>query len=219
MDALDALDDMDQPAQPKAPKYRKLTTHDRRALVEQLSVPTRPSCTGRGGDGTTTITIYRLPMSDRRSNGNLHLRTDCIGWLLAYAADELHYQGIVAPCPVPQSRPANCAAVAGLRLEWAFATQEWACEFVDGVLLGTERRSALRDFTKAQFDDMRSHNKMDAYWSNATLVDRKGVATYIAISWGHSTAARGGAPECGGPPELQVATVAVGDGCLAVAGA
>jgi hypothetical protein len=219
MDALDALDDMDQPAQPKAHKYRKLTSHDRRALVEQLSVPTRPSCTGRGGDGTTTITIYRLPMADRRSNGHLYLRTDCIGWLLAYAADELHYQGVVAPCPVPQSRPANCAAVAGLRMEWAFATQEWACEFVDGPLLGTKHRFAVRDLTKDQFDDMRANNKLDAYWSNATLVDKKGVAKDIAMSWGHSTAARGGAPECGGPPELQVAAVAVGDGCLAVVGA
>jgi len=60
---------------------------------------------------------------------------------------------------------------------------------------------------------------MDEYWSNATLVDRKGVAKEFAIAWGYSTAARGGAPECGGPPELQVAAAAVGDGCLAVAGA
>ena len=104
-------------------------------------------------------------------------------------------------------------------MEWAFATQEWACEFVDGPLLGTKHRFAVRDLTKDQFDDMRANNKLDAYWSNATLLDKKGVAKDIAMSWGHSTAARGGAPECCGPPALQVAAVAVGDGCLAVVGA
>ena len=113
---------------------------------------------------------------------------------------------------MPQARPANFTAVAGLRSEWAFATQEWACEFVDGPLLGTKCRFGLRDLTKAQFDDMRSHNKMDAYLGNSTLVDRNSVAKEVAIAWGYSTAARGDAPGCGGPPELQVAAVAVGDG-------
>ena len=39
------------------------------------------------------------------------------------------------------------------------------------------------------------------------------------MSWGHSTAARVGAPECGGPLALRVAAIVVGDGCLAVVGA
>ena len=140
MDELDTISEIDSSPQPKPLKYRKLNTHDRRALVETLSVPTRPVCTGCGDGDTTTIRVYRLLMSDRRSNAHLHLRTDCIGWLMAYAADEFHYQGVVAPCFVPQSRVGNCATVAGLRSEWAFATQEWACEFVDGPLLGTKRR-------------------------------------------------------------------------------
>ena len=147
---IDPMDELDAttPAQPKPLKYRKLSTVHRRALVETLTVPTRPICTGRGDGDTTTIRVYRLPMSDSRSNARLYLRTDCIDWLLAYAADELHCQGVIAPCPVPQSRVGNRSDVAGLRLEWAFASQAWACEFVDGPLLCTTRRFPVRDLTK-----------------------------------------------------------------------
>ena len=70
MDELDAITS----AQPKPLKYRKLSTYDRRALVETLTVPTRPICTGRGDGGTTTISVYRLPMSDRRSNAQRNRR-------------------------------------------------------------------------------------------------------------------------------------------------
>ena len=215
MDELDAITS----AQPKPLKYRKLSTYDRRALVETLTVPTRPICTGRGDGDTTTIRVYRLSMLASRSNARLYLRTDCIDWLLAYAADELHYQGVIAPCPVPQSRIGNRSEVAGLRLEWAFASQAWACEFVDGPLLGTTRRFPVRDLTKAQFAEMRSGNKINAYWSQASPAEKRIAAMAVALEWASSAAARVDAQSCGGPPESQVAAVAVDDGCLAVAGA
>ena len=124
MDELDDIAVTDSPSQPKPPKFRNVRASDCRAMVETLAVPTRPICTGRGPGDTTTISANRLGMSDRRSHAHLYLRTDCIGWLLAYAADELHHQGVIAPRLVPQSRAGNCTAVAGLRLEWALATQE-----------------------------------------------------------------------------------------------
>ena len=215
MDELDAITS----AQPKPLKYRKLSTYDRRALVETLTVPTRPICTGRGDGDTTTISVYRLSMLDSRSNARLYLRTDCIDWLLAYAADELHYQGVIAPCPVPQSRVGNRSDVPGLRLEWAFASHEWACEFVDGPLLGTTRRFPVRDLTKAQFAEMRTGNKINAYWSQASPAEKRMATMAVALEWASSAAARVDAQSCGGPPESQVAAVAVDDGCLAVAGA
>ena len=215
MDELDAITS----AQPKPLKYRRLSTYDRRALVETLAVPTRPICTGRGDGDTTTISVYRLSMSDSRSNARLYLRTDCINWLLAYAADELHYQGVIAPCPVPQSRVGNRSDVPGLRLEWEFASHEWACEFVDGPLLGTTRRFPVRDLTKAQFTEMRSGNKVNAYWSQASPAEKRMATMAIALEWASSVAARVDAQGCDGPPESQVAAVAVDDGFLAVAGA
>lgn len=219
IDPMDELDDIITSAQPKPLKYRKLSTVHRRALVETLTVPTRPICTGRGDGDTTTIRVYRLSMLDSRSNARLDLRTDCIDWLLAYAADELHYQGVIAPCPVPQSRVGNRSDVAGLLLEWAFASQAWACEFVDGPLLGTTRRFPVRDLTKAQFTEMRSGNKVNAYWSQASPAEKRMATMAVALEWASSVAARVDAQSCDGPPASQVAAVAVGVACLAVAGA
>ena len=139
--------------------------------------------------------------------------------MLAYAADELHHQGVIAPRLVPQSRAGNCAAVAGLRLEWAFATQEWACEFVDGPLLGTTRRFPARDLTQTQFAEMRSGNKINAYWSQASPAEKRMAAMAVALEWASSVAARVDAQSCDGPPASQVAAVAVDVACLAVAGA
>ena len=213
MDELDAITS----AQPKPLKYRKLSTYDRRALVETLTVPTRPICTGRGDGATTTIRVYQTLAS--RSNARLYLRTDCIDWLLAYAADELHCQGVIAPCPVPQSRVGNRSEVAGLQLEWSFASQAWACEFVDGPLLGTTRRFPVRDLTKAQFAEMRTGNKINACWSRASPAEKRMATMAVALEWASSVAARVDAQSCDGPPASQVAAVAVDDACLAVAGA
>jgi hypothetical protein len=169
MDALDDLADMFPSGTPKPSSKRRrlrdLIDRGRRTVVETLSVPARPLCTGSDGGATTTISVYRLPMSSRRSNGSFYLRTDDVGWLLAYAADELHFQGVIAPRHVPQSRVGNCPAVAGLRSEWAFATGEWACEFVDGPLTGTTHRCAVNSLSKAQFDEVRANNAVDACWS------------------------------------------------------
>ena len=213
MDELDAITS----AQPKPLKYRKLSTYDRRALVETLTVPTRPICTGRGDGATTTIRVYQTLAS--RSNARLYLRTDCIDWLLAYAADELHCQGVIAPCPVPQSRVGNRSEVAGLQLEWSFASQAWACEFVDGPLLGTTRRFPVRDLTKAQFAEMRTGNKINACWSRASPAEKRMATMAVALEWASSVAARVDAQGCDGPPASQVAAVAVDVACLAVAGA
>ena len=77
----------------------------------------------------------------------------------------------------------------------------------------------MRDLTKAQFAEMRTGNKINAYWSQASPAD-KGMATMaVALEWASSVAARVDAQSCDGPPESQVAAVAVDDGCLAVAGA
>ena len=90
---------------------------------------------------------------------------------------------------------------------------------MDGPLLGTTRRFPVRDFTKTQFAEMRSGNKINAYWSQASPAEKRIAAMAVALEWASSAAARVDAQSCGGPPESQVAAVAVDDGCLAVAGA
>ena len=56
------------------------------------------ACVGCKDDDKTVVCVYRKPRSEKRSNGKLFLRVDCIGWLLSYAAEELSCQG-VEPTP------------------------------------------------------------------------------------------------------------------------
>ena len=83
-------------------------------VIEKLQVPTRPACTSCDKGGTTTISVYRKAASDKRSNGNLYVGTESLGWLLAYAADELHFQGAFRTKPEPSDKQTgNCTAAAG----------------------------------------------------------------------------------------------------------
>ena len=67
----------------------------------RLVMPKRPPCTG--WDPDETITLYVYWKDDYGGRRKIYLRSDAISWLLAYGADELHYQG-VALVEAPQSR-------------------------------------------------------------------------------------------------------------------
>lgn len=127
-------------AKKKTAKAKQRARHPIRAAIASFEVPTRPRCTGRVNGGTTFVYVYKKPSSDKRGNGNLYLRCDCIGWLLAYAADELHFQGIDQDSPESSEElVGNCPAVADLNLEWDFGAQSWQATFVAGVLNGTTK--------------------------------------------------------------------------------
>ena len=73
---------------PRNPKQRKVD----RACVQALSVPTRPACVSGASKEETQIFVYTA--RERRKQSAVHLRADCISWLLSYAADELACQGV-----------------------------------------------------------------------------------------------------------------------------
>ena len=66
----------------------------------------------------------------KKNTGAVFVRVDCVEWLLAYGADELRLQG-VTPMRVVQAAPqaGNCAAVAGLHLEFDFNATAWWVAF------------------------------------------------------------------------------------------
>ena len=106
----------DPPAKP-AKKKPKTRIEASRAVVQELEVPTRPRCADCAHDGTTTIRVYRQPANQQKSNGNLYLCTDSLDWLLAYAADELLFQGVEREeTPAKDSQDGKCSEVAGLFL-------------------------------------------------------------------------------------------------------
>ena len=99
-DPMDQMDDLEAVA-PLSKEVKPPKIKPPKAVVQELEVPTKPQCTGCDRDGKTVVFVYRS--SDKRSNGSYYLRMDCLGWLLAYAADELAFQQcqgliILQPC-------------------------------------------------------------------------------------------------------------------------
>jgi len=124
-----------------------------RSVMRQLVMPTRPECAAsamQAGD-TTLISLWRGPgKAKTANNGKLYLRIDCLDWLLSYAADELHFQGIVPSMPdAPQSRLANCEEVSDLFVAWDFTAHAWNASFIDGPFKGTTKRVYYYDVTAA----------------------------------------------------------------------
>ena len=83
----------------------------------------------------------------------MYVSTTCISWLLAYAADEKFFEG-VARAEGDEAKEPNCAAVAGLNLEWNFGTRSWKAEFVTGDFAGTNLEFGTSDLTRSQWAKM-----------------------------------------------------------------
>ena len=190
VDPMDTLDDVLEPIAKTPRASKKLTprTLDRAAIVD-LEVPTRPACAGPTHDGTTVVCIYKPPSTDKRSNGMLFLRVDSVDWLLAYAADELFFQSVMRLPPAPsEAATGNCAAVAGLRLEWNFHDKAWTASFVDGPFAGTRRDMGVKDLTQSTWTHLKDMGLSDGYFTRATPVQKKNAVKELMILWGESVA-------------------------------
>ena len=152
-----------------------------RSVMRQLVMPTRPECAAsamQAGD-TTLISLWRGPgKAKTANNGKLYLRIDCLDWLLSYAADELHFQGIVPSMPdAPQSRLANCEEVSDLFVAWDFTAHAWNASFIDGPFKGTTKRVYYYDVTAALWvklqqrvtDVSNFHGVRDGGWKPSRL--------------------------------------------------
>ena len=180
MDTLDAVVDL-VPRQ-RAKGKAKPKKGPPRAQVYQLTMPKRPECAGKDQKETIRIWVYRKPGPPRTAT--LYLRTDCLDWLLSYAADQHHFQGVERADPARSVQDvANCSAVAGLRLTWEFAEKAWDAMFVTGAFQGFQRRVALADITRDLWDKMKSQSFVDVYWVNATLAQRKLFAKTLITLW------------------------------------
>ena len=114
----------------------------RTATIRTLQVLTQPLCAGASDpDATTNVVMYAKNLAHFRAKTfPMFLRVDFIDWLLSYAADELHFQGVVNNVSnTDDMLVANCAAVAGLYMEWNFTVKEWQAQFVSGPFKGVKR--------------------------------------------------------------------------------
>ena len=120
VDPMDALDELPAPKQPPT-KKRNIE----RTLIQKIEVPCRP----RGSSGSVHVWMYQAHNTNKKQA--IYIRSDCLNWLLCYAADEHHFMGV----PEPEARPAvaeeaNCPEVPDLRLDWQFSTKAWSAKFV-----------------------------------------------------------------------------------------
>lgn len=182
-DPMDQMDDLVEVV-PQANKKPRTTTRIDRAVVEELEVPTRPPCVGCNNDDKTVVCVYRKPCSEKRSNGNLFLRVDCIDWLLAYAADELSCQGVepASPDPIDQ-HTGNCSAVADLHLQWDFSAKAWEASFVAGALVGTRKGMCVNDLNSDMWAKLRVESRVQGYLGHATLLQKKNAVKEFMTLW------------------------------------
>ena len=158
-------------------------------MVYELQMPKRPPCAGLDQDATITIRVYKKGVIDRNRGENLYLRSDYIEWLLSYAADELHFQGVRAASPEKElDRPENCTAVAGLNLEWSFKSKAWNALFVLGPHVNTTRDFHPGDVTQARWDQLQAWTTLTVptFATRTTALERRALAKEVATQWGHA---------------------------------
>ena len=140
------------------------------------------------------ITVYQRDPRDKKGHGHLYIQVDCLDWLLAYAADELYFQGVarVSPERPPITKRANCTAVADLSLQWEFVTKAWEAEFVSGPFAGSTRRFAVDDLTTARWAKLRDSGQVEGHAGRSVSIVMKEKAKEFIIRWCHAIASNGG---------------------------
>ena len=195
-DPMDALDDvLETPckktksdAKPKA----KGKTMTQSSIVEVI-MPKRPPCAGEDdGDFTVTLYLYGLNKHSKMKNvAKVIIRVDCISWLIAYAADEHFFQGVLR-VEDEEPKAANSTAVAGLNIEWDFTCDAWKAEFVSGALLGTVRTLAMTDVSEKLWKKMVASSLPGAEgnFKETSVAKKKQVCKEFMELWSGAIAAK-----------------------------
>ena len=138
-------------SKPKAkPRAKKA---DNRSRIMTLEMPKRPICAG-GGEDKITISVYLKNGSKYvcPAKRSIWLNSSCIGWLIAYAADEKYYEGVMRDT-VETVKEQNCA-IDNLHVEYQIDKHSWTGEFLDGALCGTNRELFISSITKKRWEKM-----------------------------------------------------------------
>ena len=182
MNALDDLVTSTHKATPTPKAAVRTKQRPDRAEMKFIAVPTRAPCVVCDHFATTLVCVYRKP--GPRNNTRLYLRVDCLDWLLSYAADELHYQGVTRIDPEPNDQEPNCDAVADLHLAWDFNERQWVATFVAGQFAGVTKRFGAKDITPQQWSAMRMTMKTSGRdLARTPLIEGKAATKEFIIMW------------------------------------
>jgi len=183
-DPMLALDELCTPV-PKAKSPAKPKVHANRARVTEVTMPLRPPCAATDQGKTIVIRIYRRPVppTQRNTRECLYMDLDHMDWLLAYAADELHFQGITrTDSRATGDKEPNCPAVADVFLKWNFGGKEWHAEFVAGPCCGATLSFAVEHLTSTQRAKL-TCDQTDAGAAPSPVVQLKNNAKDLITRW------------------------------------
>ena len=154
-DPMCTLDDIASPPVATPKKTYMPKRIPARATVQTVTMPKRPPCSARAAvAGTVTIRLY-MPLGDKKKK--MYMQTDSLDWLLSYAADELHFQGVERRGPEPhEDTPPTNTAVAGVNLRWDFTTKAWHATFVSGAFAGKTVRVDATHLDDDRWNKLRS---------------------------------------------------------------
>ena len=122
---------------------------------------------------------------DKRTNTVVHLRADCISWLLSYAADELACQGVSrgdASSDTTPQKP-NCSGVDDVYLEWNFALKRWDAIFLAGKAQGEVIHFGANDVTPALLNKLRELDLANCWYSKTSMSSMKLAAKEYVTLW------------------------------------
>ena len=177
-DPMEALDDVDaaRNGSPAGPGPCGPARQRRRCRLTpmELTMPKRPLCAGSEHDATQTIHVLLKPNGNRQ----LYLRIDGLEWLLSYAADEHHFQGIVRQV----ARPTPAVAEMNL-IEWEFNEHHWVATVVGGPAAGTTRHFNPKGLRFHQWTKMKKLYLVDSFLSKSNEYSRKMAAKELARLW------------------------------------
>ena len=147
-----------------------------------LTMPKRPPCTGVEQDEVVHVHVI-VHSGGHRS---LFVRMDSIDWLLAYAADELYYQGISRPPPPGEPAVADKPFI----VHWDFDASAWVAEILSGTAKGATQCFSPERLHKSQWYQLLKNpdaaqwlDVKDTRWSNSSFTSRRAAAKEIARLW------------------------------------
>jgi hypothetical protein len=140
-----------------------------------VMMPKRPPCTGLEPGQTHTIYI----LVGRCGNRQLFLRMDGMDWLMAYAADEYHFQGIQRE--MAAMMPST--AVADYRSEWNFNECLWEGFILAGDAKGQTIKFSPGSLRRSQWDKLKEQSLADGFFSKRSKKEEKLAAKEVVKLW------------------------------------
>jgi len=184
-DSMDALEEIAPQVTPaRATAYAQVLPQCK-SKAESFQVPKHPACSGWKEDnpnGQTEIHVYKHQKTNAKQNHTcMYLRSDCIAWLLQYAADELLFQGSEREneqVTEEEQLQCNYPEVAGVHMEWDFTVKKWTATFVAGEYAGTAKCFSAADLNRAHWKKMIALSLVDSQSD-----DVKKVIERFMIHW------------------------------------